>query len=516
MNRKIKRAMIALAISMGSLCACSTNTADNVATTMEVDQEKNNVESTSSSMLETFTQVNVVEETVELIEENPYEEYCEYPIFSEEYMYYYVNNGTLDLPDFKIQLKELKDDLDRAEHQQVYVSPTGYFRGNGFECLNESSKYIYSGEIKDGKVHGAGVVYYMAYIPFRGVQPAYIKIYEGYFKNGLFDGFGITYDYETYERDASMDGVCRVIARNYNEDYDRALHLFYNPILYMGEYEKGDKKGTGIEFIYPKEDDTRYISGLYNVSDIQIRSGKYESDELTEGTMYLHETMIYEGDIKDGKKHGMGAMYFQNTNIVAFKGEFYKDEPRKGTLYDNQGNIICSGEWEKGRCGKVDFYDEYYKYSEISARDVKEKLDVSYYDLEFWDDFEKMVEGETKDVISDDAVVDWDDRYAIVSKEIMYLYENILTEEAYTEAIKKEYELWDILLNEVYQEIRRIYPESEFEVIKQEQRAWITEKEAEAEDAKNSVMEYKEDAYYFSLINSTKSRVDYLYEYLDQ
>ena len=59
--------------------------------------------------------------------------------------------------------------------------------------------------------------------------------------------------------------------------------------------------------------------------------------------------ILYEGEWKEGLRHGQGTLYFPNTTKKVYEGGFYEGrEHGKGVLYNIMGEKIAEGEWENG------------------------------------------------------------------------------------------------------------------------------------------------------------------------
>lgn len=95
-------------------------------------------------------------------------------------------------------------------------------------------------------------------------------------------------------------------------------------------------------------------------------------------------------------------------------------------------------------------------------------------------------------------------------------WEEELKKQEATQAEKLEnaeqiYESWDGLLNEIYQNIRAIHSEKQFEKIREDEMQWIRERDLEAERVLNSTdLDVSDIAYFESLTASTKQRITHL------
>ena len=79
-----------------------------------------------------------------------------------------------------------------------------------------------------------------------------------------------------------------------------------------------------------------------------------------------HGTLIYEGEIKDGKAHGKGRDYYPNGTTVKFEGEFRESNVHgKGKLYWENGTLKYEGKWENSKMngkGKLYYQNGTLKY----------------------------------------------------------------------------------------------------------------------------------------------------------
>lgn len=605
-KNKVKSKIVIIAFAM-ALCSCSI---------------QNNGDTAAKEQLSVSDSVNIEKEDQQAsVVENPYLEFKDYPIYSENYQFYYLYSGKIQHEDFSQKLEKLHSDLEKAKVEKMYVFRKGLLDEQGYKSGDNKSEYVYEGEVRDGEPHGVGIVYY-EYQPFIVDEKIRLKVYEGYFDKGRFDDFGIHYSLAF--KTCNYNQVCAEVYEYHDKEFQKYAEQYYNSITYVGEYNKGKQNGQGVLFAYPKDEHTDYLDGKYTIENVGIQTGKFKNNELIKGKIYLHGFLLYDGELKDGKKHGKGNLYFQNTNYLAFSGTFNKDKVVKGTLYDPEGNVICEGEWKNELCGMIDFSDEYYKYSKISGRDIAEALGEENGSAEDWDllielledneeetenqkteedskQYEEMamyedayilldssdrylsqrdLEGMTAESLRlarneiyarhgrafqtedlnayfsaqpwydgyisaedfDDSVlneyekanldliksvendlsqensinkdIDWNEKYNEILREAAQLYEGVDTQEKYTDTIKKEYNLWDDFLNEVYQYLKAHLPEDTFNTIRDEQRVWIEARDRKAESERDSTEEYKEDAYYYTLGVHTVERIQELLEYL--
>ena len=94
---------------------------------------------------------------------------------------------------------------------------------------------------------------------------------------------------------------------------------------YEGEWKDGKKHGQGTITL---SSGTKYV-------------GEWKDDQRTgQGTMTYYDGAKYEGGWKDGKRHGQGTQYNEEGKIY-FEGEFKEDVLWNGKIFDSDtGNII--------------------------------------------------------------------------------------------------------------------------------------------------------------------------------
>ena len=157
------------------------------------------------------------------------------------------------------------------------------FTGNGF----------YDGQVLNGNRHGLG----------RFVAQIGKKIYEGEWKNNVFDGLGVLeLDKERY------DGIWR------HGEFEHGVVFKYVTAaeVYQGEWRYGARNGNG------------KLTGR------------------------LGET--YDGSWKDDQRHGFGKQVYPNGRF--YTGEWKNDEPNGLGKLTNPSGEILDGEWLHGEfCG---------------------------------------------------------------------------------------------------------------------------------------------------------------------
>mgnify|MGYP003571396061 CR=1 FL=1 len=124
-------------------------------------------------------------------------------------------------------------------------------------------------------------------------------VYEGNFKDDLFDGYG------------------EYTSKSYN---------------YYGNYSCGKKNGNGKEIDLIKK--TEYEGEFKD--DKKCGYGKEKTDD---GSIYI-------GDFKDNKKHGQGTLILSGIEDWSYKGDFRDDKISGLGQYRWNKNMEYIGEWE--------------------------------------------------------------------------------------------------------------------------------------------------------------------------
>ena len=65
---------------------------------------------------------------------------------------------------------------------------------------------------------------------------------------------------------------------------------------------------------------------------------------------YKDSTLWYDGNWKDGKKHGQGSSYSGSNNTLYYKGEWENDEINGyGKMYTDEGKPFYTGEFKNSK-----------------------------------------------------------------------------------------------------------------------------------------------------------------------
>lgn len=181
----------------------------------------------------------------------------------------------------------------------------------------------YKGNIKKGNYHGRGILY------------DYGKIeYDGFFKNGKKEGFG-----RYFLKDYCIVGFFT------NDEFKKGIIKYKNIKKFECELKNDKKSVIGIEFLdngnikrkmeyeyyknwssinlYPK---IQSYGILYNENNNIIYKGLLKSFKPQESdyiNIYNENgNKIYSGSISNYAYHGEGIEYYNDSDIINFKGLF--------------------------------------------------------------------------------------------------------------------------------------------------------------------------------------------------
>lgn len=173
----------------------------------------------------------------------------------------------------------------------VYTGEWFNDRYNGKGTLYLSNGCRVDGEFVDGKINGHATV----------TNKRGRKLYEGNWKNNRYNGEG-----KLYESDGSW---CQ------------------------GEFSRGESVGE---------------LAKYSKDGVLLCKGEWHKGKFNgHGVCYNNGEKVYEGDLSDGIRSGIGEEY-RNGRCI-YSGSFEENERSGfGTSYDDFGNIEYSGIWSKG------------------------------------------------------------------------------------------------------------------------------------------------------------------------
>ena len=219
---------------------------------------------------------------------------------------------------------------------------------DGFGILKNlaSGNFIYVGEWKNGLYHGQGVLYDYK-----------CKKYEGQFYKGLYHGKGASYhpyrgqddEEKIHQRGTWKNGVFEK-GKTFHEIFCETFH----EIEYYGEGYYNEKK----KFVYHGYG-KYYILGFKSL------------------------TIHYEGQWKHGEKYGLGKAFHEN-KVIAYDGSWRKGKRNNyGKEYDEHGHLLYEGQWKQNRrdgFGLLYHREEFYlDYSGDFKNNRKHGKGTRYY-----------------------------------------------------------------------------------------------------------------------------------------
>jgi hypothetical protein len=233
--------------------------------------------------------------------------------------------------------------------------------------------------------------------------------YEGNFKDGLYDGFGIFK----------------------NKNY-----------IYKGEFLAGKKNGQG---------------KLENFNDKSIYEGEFK-DDLKDGygEEKFSDGTIYKGWFKDGKKDGNGVLTLKKEkNISVYEGQFKNDKIWGKGKFKFDEKKEYNGEWENNEiCGYGVLSENDIKHIGYFAHDKKEGYGASFFINKKFVLLGKWI----NDIMDGIAIIfPLSDNYEIKNEKIVMMKNDIIIN-----SLLSEDEIEKIKSNKEYNDIIKVYQEKLF------------------------------------------------------
>ena len=264
-----------------------------------------------------------------------------------------VKNGKITRSYIQDQL-ESSDEVSDFEDDEPFMDYTGEVYNdlpNGKGILKKNGHLEYCGHFLNGKKNGQG----KSFLNELGIM------HSGEYFDGLFHGFG------------------KYFLPNFEKKYQNHL-LFEGNFKYgFPFYGKFFHEGKLVHHGYFK-----HYSGFFS---------------------FLFTDGFYSGSFQNGKRNGYGTLHNIDTRQLLFNGFWKQDKYHgKGILWNKNNSILYEGDWKDGlRSGHGEefFYTEsrYYKYSGEFQKDKKNGYGIQYelnYDL---NQIRKIYSGEWKDDI---------------------------------------------------------------------------------------------------------------------
>ena len=207
---------------------------------------------------------------------------------------------------------------------------------------NESGEMVLKYELKNGVKNG----YVFGY---EGGRVSKVELFEeGVLKwkcvlnnsmSGYWDMYGANdvrlYTCERSDDMKEMDGICY--------EYEG------NELKRKCVYEKNELKRVLCEWkenvmvVYREDGSRLYEGGYMYASNGYVRNGlgrEYGDDG---------NSVIYNGDWKEGKRSGHGVWYKDGDDMETYSGEWLNNRPNgEGSLFDESGQLLYKGVWRNG------------------------------------------------------------------------------------------------------------------------------------------------------------------------
>jgi curved DNA-binding protein CbpA len=301
------------------------------------------------------------------------------PVWSQEYLSFYLQNKPLDLYDFSKEEEKNTKLAQNAKTEKCYIKESQGFINKSitYKKADQETDLIYMGEIKDEKPDGYGVLSKVInYGSDTNPIFAYQIMYDGMFKKGKCSGFGKSFFSFQDENEAWQFNNFI----NQSGDVQTCVNDYFNELEYIGYFEDGQFNGKGLFITYPDKHYTSTFSERITMGSdedpqyytLGIASSNFEKGEMTgKAKLYYADYLVYDGELKKGEPNGKGKRYYNGSDHLKYEGEFsYGKMEGKGTLYDYDGNIVVSGQWENNLCGLINAED----YQSPKMESIEERL----------------------------------------------------------------------------------------------------------------------------------------------
>lgn len=309
--------------------------------------------------------------------ENPFKEFSNEPVTTENYqnyfVYEYADEAYKFYDDYKKIINAFKPyEGEVAKEKLVFLEKDEAIFSDDFtwKIKQGLGKYAYIGQYSDGKPNGVGMVIYV----YNGT---YSLIYFGNFKDGKYDGYGREY-FISKNPGSNFYKEYAPLGVGYEPKTTEDLYKYGNFLIYEGNFKDGKYNGKGNSFRYSNLKEITTSSGISSLDgDLSVFSGIFE-DGKENGSFVVYKEENNKGYLlsklimEDGKGNGKVTSYFSNGNILydgnmendqrsgegkaynkdgqlIYDGEWYENQYNgNGKLYDNNGNLIYDGQWKNG------------------------------------------------------------------------------------------------------------------------------------------------------------------------
>ncbi len=263
-------------------------------------------------------------------------------------------------PHHKSDRKQVIDKIEKAlqENPCIVTLKDGGLFGKDYYAVTQDQYFqkvcYYYGDTKSNRPNGFGVLS-SSPVDLNDYSSLNQLIYAGNFKKGRFNGYGASFCAQTEDVRYTINFVDDLIAnKKLSTEYrTQAIAYLRAFVTYDGDWKDGKKNGEGnifeiSAFIIDKREalDGYWGGPCYPIS-VHVSEIK---DEVEHGEVkvYSNGLISYDGEMKNGKKHGDGIDYYSNGQVL-YDGHWKNGKhDGKGKYYNEDGSLIYDGKWEDG------------------------------------------------------------------------------------------------------------------------------------------------------------------------
>ena len=205
-----------------------------------------------------------------------------------------------------------------------FISYFGEFKDNyknGYGIIIFPHNRIFQGEFKFDNLNGFGYEFFSK----KNNQKSTNFLYEGFWRNGMKDGYGILHTEKI----------------NYLQKYSNGrliysiMEKFWNKNKYYGEFSDEKMDGFGVlnysngdKFEGSFKNDLKDGFGIYSWADGDCYEGNFKEDKRVGfGKYFIKNKIVYEGNWNNNNFNGFGKYFYKNGNV--FEG-FWKNGLKNG------------------------------------------------------------------------------------------------------------------------------------------------------------------------------------------
>lgn len=240
------------------------------------------------------------------------------------------NNLDYDESDLEVRTVTAKE--DGSIYFGQWKKQSEFKEGRGILIKKDGT--MYEGFFKDAAFHGVGRTIF-----------GNGDVYQGEYKSGFSDGFGIFISDELKYKGEWKNG----------QQDGEGYQSFADGSSYKGEFTNGLREGKGL---FKWEDGSWYEGqmksnnlhgkGEYNWADGRKYIGQFKNNKMNgKGVFTWEDGREYEGEYVDDKKHGYGEYRWPDGRI--YKGQWADSKQHGEALYVNKDGVEKKGVWEHGK-----------------------------------------------------------------------------------------------------------------------------------------------------------------------